>query len=91
MKKGILTSFIVGFSILYLFAQLPPNSNKEIKKVGDFKWKWTAADSLNILQNPFIVDPIPTVPNVNYWDGTLITPDPPVNRQYIINDDSKLK
>lgn len=95
MKKGIFILLIFTLGAFGVFAKSPPN--KEIKKVGQFQWKWTAADSLDILLNPFIFDsplksPIPNPPDVNYWDGTLVTPDQPLApKQYIINGDTKQK
>jgi hypothetical protein len=105
MKKRILTSVIITFSIIELFAQLPPD--KEIKKVGQFEWKWTAEDSLNIMQNPFIED-LPEEKSLPYspiqynkdMDGMMhVIPDPPAtihhsvdkddNRQHSINGDNK--
>jgi hypothetical protein len=96
MKKRILTSVIITFSIIELFAQLPPD--KEIKKIGQFQWRWTAADSLNIMENPFIYDspiensltPVPNPPKSSNRHETGIIPDQPDNnQQYIIDGDNK--
>lgn len=63
MKKIIFTTLIIGLSVAELFAQSNVSANKQSKQIGQFQWKRTAQDSVNIIQLPFMRDMIFLVPD----------------------------